>query len=106
MTIREEKSEYAPHACPRCGEAAYIGGTQLVECTNWKCVDFHEGTWESHVMSLPDTGDPEPDIEDDEPTDPQLLTYFRRLEWEGDLLGGLDKDLDIAIKILYNDNDG
>lgn len=100
MTIREEKSEHAPHSCPKCGEAAYIGGSQLVECSNWKCADFHEGTWEAHVMSLPDTGDPEPDIEDDEPTHPRGLSLSSL--W----LPECELKLDNAIKMLYNDDDG
>ena len=69
MNIRREQTDHAPHECPECGEAAYIGMNN-VECTYYKCRHFHEDTWEAHILALPDEGDP-PDIEDDEPTQPQ-----------------------------------
>lgn len=69
MTIRREQTDWAPNACPDCGEAAYIGMSE-VQCTNFKCRNFHEDTWAKHVMALPDEGDPLPDDVADEPTHP------------------------------------
>jgi hypothetical protein len=45
----------------------------MARCTNWKCARFDQTIWEEHVMSLPDTGDP--DIEDDEPTQPGFSLF-------------------------------
>ena len=66
------KSDHAPNDCPECGEPAYVGMNE-VECTYYRCTHFHEKTWERHVMSLPDTGDPEEEYEiEDAPTQPKL----------------------------------
>jgi len=73
MNIHHEQTDYAPHKCTECGDPAYIPFTGPARCTNWKCNRFDLNIFKEHTMSLPDSGDPEPeeDIEND-PTQPRL----------------------------------
>ena len=76
-----ETSDYAPHECPECKSAAYVGGQGNVECTNFRCRHFHEDTWERHVLSLPDPGDPEDEIDEDADTDPAIKLDSSQLKF-------------------------
>jgi len=86
MNIRREQSDYAPHACTECGEAAYIPFHGMARCTNWQCNRFDHKIWEEHVMSLPDTGDPL----DDEPTNPGFSLTDELLKLHAEIEKAID----------------
>lgn len=60
----ESKTPSAPHACPNCGEPAYVGGPGFpAQCTSRPCPFYSEDCWARWVLELSDPGDPEPDDE-------------------------------------------
>lgn len=53
----DDLNEAAPHTCPDCGHAAYIGLYE-VKCTNKACPYYSEDLWVEWAMVTDDTGDP------------------------------------------------
>ena len=78
------KSDHAPHDCPQCGNPAYIGFGVNPKCTNLFCPWFDRETYVEHVLSLPDPGDPEEDIDEEAETQPrgkQLAFTTDGIDW-------------------------
>lgn len=61
-----ELTPSAPHSCPECGQPGYLGFNVPAKCTNRLCRFWDQDTWVRHIMELPDDGDPEMEIEDED----------------------------------------
>jgi len=82
----DDLNEAAPHSCPACGYAAYIGFSE-VKCTNKACPHYNLDLWVEWAMLTDDTGDPPdtlprsvPDLFRDFCTHCHVPQYFPRYE--------------------------